>query len=275
MIIDVRELDVRPLRQREPHPSGERRVPVAAADPRGAVAALPAEDGGIAEREERGEGQHFVVDRQPAAEGPAAPRQQRAHRVCAAERRAGHRDELAVLPLQVDAHGPHFLRDPRVERGERQRVRRSPEALLVLAGGREKKHPRAEPELFVAGVRMQIREAFRDAHPPPAVPSRLAAQQALRVNVEEARGRPISAQLQRRERAIAPLVDAGPARIQPPEPMLQPRRLPLGPHAARGQESGEHERRLRACRKRDQREPQPHRHNAIRGSRHSPTSCRP
>src|SRR5205814_7893263 len=117
-IVDVRELRERPLGQLHAQARRPPGSPVEVAAERGRAVTLVNKLTRLADREERREGEHFVVDGQPVADRPAAPGDLRAEGVVAAEGGGAGGDVEVRLPLQVDADRAELLSDPRVQRGE-------------------------------------------------------------------------------------------------------------------------------------------------------------
>ena len=158
------------------------------------------------ERLERRQGrqrQDLAVRREAIADRPAAPAEQRAHRVVAAERRRRGGERVTarrrVAILQVDAERTHFLADPAVQRGEAHRVRRRPQLVLVLARRRQEELARAQLQLVESEGRARLRIRLDETC--VASPSASRRPTPLDVQIEVLVGRPVHAELRGRRKA--------------------------------------------------------------------------
>src|SRR5258708_25553779 len=134
-VVDTRELDHPPLRQRRANAGGPTGVGVEIAADGDGPGTLPPEVARLADREDGRQRQHLVVDRQTVADRPAAPGQERAHGVVAAEGRGAGGEVEVRLVLKIDPQGPGLLRGPGSSRGGAGRVGRRPKRADGFPGG--------------------------------------------------------------------------------------------------------------------------------------------
>ena len=210
------------------------------------------------QRRERRQRQRFVVDGQPVAHRPPAPRQEGAHGVVVAERGGADAAVEVRRPLHVDADRAELLADPGVERGKRLRVVRCPERIGVLARRAEEELPRADaPPLAV-----QIDERLDHAGVLATAAGRLRAAEDLRVDGEPGPGTPVGAELSDRGAAKRVAVDAVRADAEAPEAAGDPGRRPSHVRFARGEKTVDGE-GLLAARVHRRRQDQPAEHQSM------------